>query len=427
MASYHRVILTAFAVFGATCALANDKQDFESCDGRVHPGKQDDGMRGEAGRRSFEYPLYSPDANRIAACTRALASPRLLPQQTLRKAHLLRARAAAHLGQGKFDAGLADLDAAEGATAALAQEPFFQRSMGLSLTMLRAMAYAQSDRTAEAVPLVQQAMAARPYALQVQKVGAELLEALRPIDGTSPSPWGPVVRLEPMARWNAVGSEAALGNFAQVLAIAGQTSAPWPTEPLKPFSIAARAADGNQFLNALVASLHQSYAHAATGDGAAARQRLAEVREKAKQLVPAGPSEGAQINASSQSDLISKFIDSRARQVELRIAINEGRTSDVIAGLVTAPLPRDAATRDIMIALKAALPEKDVALVPGSDAYTSEIAATRKAGLNGLARQVLLAPETPRSVIDYDRARPNILSALVGGGFVAGYVPAGRD
>ena len=31
----------------ATPADASDKQDFETCDGRIHPARQDDGMRGE--------------------------------------------------------------------------------------------------------------------------------------------------------------------------------------------------------------------------------------------------------------------------------------------------------------------------------------------------------------------------------------------
>src|SRR6478735_11861738 len=88
----------AAAILAAQPALASDKKDFEACDGRKHPGRQDDGMRGEASGPgyAFAFQRSTPRASEvIAACTVALASPRLLPTQTLRQAHLLRARAVA--------------------------------------------------------------------------------------------------------------------------------------------------------------------------------------------------------------------------------------------------------------------------------------------------------------------------------------------
>src|SRR3712207_417072 len=91
--------LLALGVVAAAPAQASDKKDFEACDGRVHPAKQSDGMRGEAPQGMF--PRTSSPNLTIAACTRALASPRLLPGQSLRRAHLLRARAAAQLQAGE--------------------------------------------------------------------------------------------------------------------------------------------------------------------------------------------------------------------------------------------------------------------------------------------------------------------------------------
>lgn len=144
------LVLAASALV-ATTAEASDKRDFEQCDGRIHPGKQDDGMRGEASSPgSFNFPVAA--GGNIGACTRALASPRLLPTQSLRRAHLLRARAAAHLRAGRTDEPLADLDA-PGSSA-----------------------------------LAARAVAARPYSLQVQMVGASVAQAARPVGGASPSP-----------------------------------------------------------------------------------------------------------------------------------------------------------------------------------------------------------------------------------------------
>lgn len=44
--------LIAFVLLAAPAAYASDKQDFEGCDGRIHPGKHDYGLRGEESRNS---------------------------------------------------------------------------------------------------------------------------------------------------------------------------------------------------------------------------------------------------------------------------------------------------------------------------------------------------------------------------------------
>lgn len=41
------------AAVATPAPAASDKRDFEACDGRVHPGKQDDGMRSEASTDGF--------------------------------------------------------------------------------------------------------------------------------------------------------------------------------------------------------------------------------------------------------------------------------------------------------------------------------------------------------------------------------------
>lgn len=414
-----KVALGMLGALAAVAAAASDKSDFEACDGRVHPGRQDDGMRGEASQRSFFGRVSIPNVV-VASCTRALASPRLLPGQSLRRAHLLRARAAAHLQAENPAAALADLDLAEAATTGLAGDRFYQRSMGVSLQLLRALARAQSGDVAGAVPLAQAASAARPYALQVQEVAATILQAGRPVGKTSPSPWLAARRLAPGSAMTALLKEAEVGNFAGVLALRPAVTIDWPAGPLEPLLLFMRAPGGSSAIVSTMVSLHVAYARAATGDPAGARRDLAEVRTRVGAAKPV-PKEGATVEmAGTAWSALDRYVDMRGRQIEARVAVAEGRVPDAIAALVATPLPRDAATVELLTALRTAAPAKDAALVPDIAPFMLGLGEDRKKALAGVVQQALLAPETPRSVVDYERARPNILGALVGGALSMG-------
>ncbi|MEG3148594.1 hypothetical protein U1769_01760 [Sphingomonas sp. ZT3P38] len=414
-----RVALGMLGALAAMPAAASDKSDFEACDGRVHPGRQDDGMRGEASQRSFFGRVSIPNVV-VASCTRALASPRLLPGQSLRRAHLLRARAAAHLQAEDPAAALADLDLAEAATAGLAGDRFYQRSMGVSLQLLRALARAQSGDMVGAVPLAQAASAARPYALQVQEVAATILQAGRPVGKASPSPWLAARRLAPGSAMTALLKEAEVGNFAGVLALRPAVTIDWPAGPLEPLLLFMRAPGGSSAIVSTMVSLHVAYARAATGDPAGARRDLAEVRTRVGAAKPV-PKEGATVEmAGTAWSALDRYVDMRGRQIEARVAVAEGRMPDAIAALVATPLPRDAATVELLTALRTAAPAKDAALVPDIAPFMQGLGEERKKALAGVVQQALLAPETPRSVVDYERARPNILGALVGGALSMG-------
>lgn len=168
------IVLLALGALTAP-AQASDKADFATCDGLSQPGKQADGMRGAASSGPYAALLgMRTGTGAVEACTRALASPRLLSAQSLRRAHLLRARGAAQLRAGNAAEALKDLDLAEVSLGNAANDPFMKRSMGVSLTLLRALARAQSGDPAGAVPLARAAAAARPYSLQVQQVAAEV-------------------------------------------------------------------------------------------------------------------------------------------------------------------------------------------------------------------------------------------------------------
>lgn len=412
-------LVLAAGVLLATTAEASDKRDFEQCDGRVHPGKQDDGMRGEASSPgSFTFPIAA--GGNIGACTRALASPRLLPTQGLRRAHLLRARAAAHLRAGRTDEALADLDAAQAATTASAGDRFFARSMGTSLDLLRALAMAQAGDAPGSAELAARAVAARPYSLQVQMVGASIAQAARPVGGASPSPWPAVVQFNPTAAETAIVKEAEIGNYAGVLALGSGLTLEWPDAPLAPFAFAARTPDATRLLGAVVVSLATAHARAATGDPAGARTDMADIRARLDKARPVA-AEGVPANlAVSTFDTVDRYVAARSRQIEARIAVAEGRPAEAIAALVATPMPRDADTIELLTAIKAAVPADDAALVPDIAPFAKEQRENRLKALGEMADDALITPETPRAVVDYERARPNLLGALVGGVFSLG-------
>ncbi|MEA3262448.1 MAG: hypothetical protein U9R07_03070 [Pseudomonadota bacterium] len=481
------MICTA-ALLLAAPAMANDKQDFSDCDGRIHPGKQDDGMRGEASVSRFDSlglgAGLSPallgavrglvaENGRIAACTRALASPRLLPTQVLRKAHLLRARGTSHLQRGDVDLALLDLDAAEAALADRAADPFYQRSMGASLKLLRAIALAQQEKWAEASSLAAAVRDVRPYSLRLQNVSAAILGAA-PLTAGAASPWGGLLRLDPDMGHRALQDEARRGNHAAVLRLA-------PAVDLKldfPDPQVARPGFYGGYpvaaLNAVLSGFAVANARAATGDVAGAkrfREALAEkvADRKAKleairaatpppltpapltpaPLAPAtaapapatpaavapapatpapAPATPAQVAVATggppppapPSDPIVSMAEQRLRQLDLRLAQVEGRMADAKALALSGALPMDAGTAEIFTALNAALPVKE--RLPAIDLSTSAKAgeSSTRLQLRSMAALALVAPETPRTVIDYNKSRPNILGALVGGALSMG-------
>lgn len=472
------IICTAALLLTAP-ALANDKQDFSDCDGRIHPGKQDDGMRGEASVSRFDNPLFGAglnpammnlvrgmvaDTGRVSACTRALASPRLLPTQVLRKAHLLRARGAAHLQGGNVDLALLDLDAADAALADRVADPFYQRSMGASLKLLRAIAFAQQEKWDQAIPLATAARDVRPYSLRLQNVAASILAAA-PVTAGSASPWGGVLRLDPEMGHRVLQDEARRGNHAAVLRLA-------PAVDIKldfPDPQVARPGFYTGYplatLNAMLSGFAVANARAATGDLAGAKrfrdalaEKTADRKAKLEAIraatpppltpapltpaatpaapAPASPASGpatpaatpAQValatNAppppAAPSDPIVTMAEQRLRQLDLRIALAEARPADAKALALSGSLPMDAATAELFTALNAALPVKD--RLPALDLTSSTKATqgTARLQLRSLASLALVAPETPRTVIDYSKSRPNILGALVGGALSMG-------
>lgn len=404
----------------AASAQASDKADFEACDGRIHPGKQDDGMRGAAEQSPYSSMFNdSSGGSSVGACTRALNSPRLLPTQTLRRAHLLRARAVGFLKAGDIGNAIIDLDQAEAATAGLTNDRFYQRSMAVSLKLLRALALVQSGDVEGAMPFARQAMEARPYSGRVQRAAATILQAGRPIGKASPSPWVQVSRLDPNIGIVLLVKEAEVGNYADVVALNALAPISWPDDAIMALATATHNAP-NQLVAAMVVTLDLAYARAATGDAAGARADLERVRKQWSALRPATGTGQAESPANPRMAALDRSLEQRGRFVELRIAVTEGRPTEAMAALNGAAIPRNASAIEFFRALRAALPAREAALMPDVTALEKQLQEKREEDVDEVLALAMIAPETPRAVIDYERSRPNILGALVGAGLSMG-------
>jgi hypothetical protein len=424
--------LAALVLGVAIPARAGDSEDFAGCDGLRKPKTKDDGMRGVASQPGYGFGFGNPEsqsAATIAACTRALTGGKLLPTQTLRQAHLLRARAAAKLRINASAEALADLDEAERAIAGQRGEAFFDRSMGASLDLLRALALVQQGKAAEAVPLADRAADRRPFAVQVQMAAAMIRETARHTDATVDPQWARLVRLQPELGSTLISLETSLGRYDSAIAIAR-------TAPLRAPQLArdeegadkfaALGRHGTALLAAARAGYDLAYARAATGDAAGARAALDTARATYRQLSGAmvTPAEAARDEALSADSAAapvatpaSGLFAPQERMVEARIALAEGRFAEA-EKLAKEQLPFGAPARDLHSAIMQAKGDKGApAIVP---AASFNPAAARRQAIGRLADTLLIAHETPRSVIDYQKSKPNVLAALVGAAFSMG-------
>lgn len=397
----------------ASAAHAGVSEDFAGCDGLMKPKSKDDGMRGVASLPgySFSGSAGSPQTT-IAACTRALTGGNLLPTQTIRRAHLLRARAAAKLRMGAVAEAVGDLDEAERAIASARGERFFDRSLGASLDLLRALATAQSGDPVAALPLADKAVAARPFALPLQLVAAMIRDAARSVDPKVPHEWDAIVHLDTTLGPSLIQLEASRGHFDGVLRIAelAPLAVAEQGDTKESDVLASLGRQGQALLSAARAGHHLAYAHAAKGRPADARTALEQAQATYARLTgaPVVPAATVATDAAKPKDL---FAD-RRRMIEARIALAEGRV-DEADKLAASPLPFGAEAIDLKAAIFAARDTKTVSVSPAAAAF-------EYAKLGQLADALLIAYESPRLVIDYQKSKPNVLAALVGAAFSMG-------
>ncbi|MDG5489115.1 hypothetical protein NYR55_10870 [Sphingomonas sp. BGYR3] len=418
-------------------AYAGVSEDFADCDGLRKPKNSDDGMRGQATISAFRFRAADSSAQVIAACTRALESKNLLPKQTLRRAHLLRARAAARLEAGDAAAALTDLDAAEAAAAPHKGDFFFDRSMGLSIDLLRAIAMNEKGDRAAALTLAEGVAAKRPYALPIQQAAALIRTATaEKRDGAI---WANLSRIDPNVRDLTGKLSGQLADLASVAAAAGVPKVTIPTEIPMQLVLNGKMDAGRmlaQWGAPVNEAMNTAYALAATGKPDAARAWVAAARsaldaasppkpaaKPEAALMPVAATAGAAAADEAKKPAVNPLValltdavrtnqlEPAALLVEARIAVAEGRLTDAARTLAGNGWRSTPMTEELFGAYRTAR-EKNPA---GAPELTALVPAERSSiSLTAMARDLLISPETSRNLIDYEKSRPNILGAAVG-------------
>ncbi|MFB0612955.1 hypothetical protein [Aurantiacibacter poecillastricola] len=410
----------ALALAVPQVALAGDSEDFAGCDGMRKPKRDEDGMRGMANQTDYGRLRISHEgapARVIAYCTGVLQGDRIRDHQSLRRAHVLRARAAAYIQTGAPAHALGDIAEARLNVADRSDDPFFQRSMGLSLDLLEAVALAQSGDAERAGEIARAAKAERPYALQVQLV-ANQLENFAEVE------YGPshgLMKIHPSVRQQSITSLVARGEFAAAIAQGeeeGLFAAP-PTAEGEA-ALAALLGEGGgerallNFVSDIVTRAHLAYALAATGE----LDRAQSLVEQLRAMQDPGSGNAAVANVMAVL-LKSEPMNNPIALAEARLAIATGDASRAAALMAASNFGESAMTRDLQAAFSELEPSQENAAdtqIAAPELRVSSPDMQRSTDhLRRLAYPLLFPPETVRSVIDYERSRPNILGAVVGG------------
>lgn len=408
----------AFAL--AAPAHAGTSEDFAGCDGLRKPKRSDDGMRGEATIPSWGFGNSSNPQKTIESCNRAIESGKLLAEQTLRQAHIYRARAAAKLELGDLVGALADLDAADAAGKAYDGDFFYERSMGVSIDLIRAIVLNDTGKRDEALALADAALVLRPYSLAVQRVGT-LLRAGNDGSPANPAIWHKLSQIDPATRSLSANLAATPDDFGALAASAGE---PEVTMPAAPDIDKLMMNGGNvtalfsEWLAPVNGAMRTAYALAVAGDAEGARRWMSATDA----ALTAAPAE-----QGGKPDVLLAMLNDTARSgaynpmvalIDARIAVSEGRLADAANALNGKEYRSTPVTDEFYAAYAAA------AASAGGEAPElpplGEKLERKSPKLAALAGDLLMRPESERKLIDYQQSRPDILGALVGGAFSLG-------
>lgn len=416
------VMVAAVALGHAPRAQAA-KADFEACDGLRAPPSKGDGMADPAasirGFVGFGRPSENNDLRKVEACNRALADPKLLPTQTLRKVSLLRARALGYFGNGDHDKALAEIDGAEAAGAALSTDPLYARSMALSFALARAAIWTAKGDATKAREFAQAAANARPYSNRVQSLVAAILRQSLREDSGGASPFARVLPLSPGALADQFSYWADNSRFDLAAKQFPRLKLEFPkisgNRPFANFGNNLSPTD-EELLRSLIVSLSGAYAFAATGDVARANATLAETRTKFDEaLKPVAKPDGTVAPVSPLEAPLKSYVAQWSMLIEGRVAVHEKRPTDALKALVGQAVPVSSAGVDLLTALRGALPEAQRALAPDPEALRTKLIEQRKANdinVNALQR-ALPAPETSNRLTDYKKSSKPLLSRLL--------------
>ncbi|MCJ2188134.1 tetratricopeptide repeat protein [Novosphingobium beihaiensis] len=405
------------AITCGTAAHASDTDIFAGCDGYGKPGKSADGLGSPANTIRYGFYASGSAQSTIAACDAALSHRKLLPKQGLRRAHLLRARAIAHLKSNELSKALVDIDlAGEAAGGSNKDDALYLRSMAVSLDLLRALTYAQMGNSDEALRLARQSVAARPYSLEVQRVTAHLLLTHGEHDSIAKASMQMASKLDPDFADYLLTILGFTGNFKAMaeLSLPPAPEIPEHTDDAQSSNLAAlnrKLSARSQIPNGMMLA----YARAATGDVAGARRDMEEVKARFAKLSASTADPDAQ---TGQLKPFADIISSYEMRIEARIDLQEGRTAEALKRITDVKMPLDAASIDLLQALHAAQGKSDSSL---SHYRAERQTAARKKLFNEMVELAMIEPETESTNSVYKRSRPNVLGALVGAAFTMGF------
>lgn len=441
-AAHCAAFLSAGLVLGsalAGTALADaSSAEYRGCDGYGAASGEGDGMTSYASfLLIFNPPGYgntdtsktSPGRIGVERCDAALSD---LPERHwMRKVSLLRSRALHRLENYDAPGAMADLDLAQAAVKD-ASDPFYARSLGLSVTLVRALALRISGAQDEAETLALQAVAARPYNRQV------LLSAMTAM---GPGAKAEHVRTIRQAIARLVPDQSALlffeafeaGDFAEAIKLYPQLIP--PTE-IGDINLSVAEAAGRAWRDFETArnfwAWHDgayAYALATSGQGANARAALVEARNRlARDTAPLPPMSAEDARDTEKAALDKgnrdirlhaaaeggQTLDEWTRMVEWRLMLAEGKAVEVAAALRTQKMAHSWAAADLMDALMAQIPEKQRPTVSPSitikERLKREWASKAKLEPADMFER-LPAPETARRIPPYEEAVTSFLGS----------------
>ena len=368
-------------VVAAGPAGAKGPNFFSLCDGYGVPTDAGDGMTKEAkGFFGLFRPLGSAGNTRrttpslgrtgVMACDAALADARLDAKHWMRKVSLIRARALHSLAAGDDAQALIDLDRAE-AAAQERDDPFYRRSLGLGIRVIRAYALRRTGRTEEARELAAAILAERPYNRQIAL-------AVLAVAGDESAEIGgePVVRaiarLEPRAIDTIFLDAFGKGDFAQVIALYPQLSAPVPTADIGVARYLARAQDAKARAMELFYGAERraryAYALAAAGKSEQAVREIEAARAYLAANTPAVPpappadvkekgsardKRMAETMVAGAGKVAALAVDEWRKFIDWRSAVQGGATPPTLNQIAASPLPATGAHLDLLRLLKA--------------------------------------------------------------------------
>jgi hypothetical protein len=358
----------------------------------------------------------------VADCDTALAA--LPAKHWMRKVSLLRARAIHHLEAASPKDALADLDGAD-AAAAGNSDPYYARSLGWSLDVVRAYAWRQAGDQAKASQLALAALERNPYNRQTNLA---VLSAMGPKASEQDirTVQLAISRLAPVYAGVLYQHAVDSGHYDEILKLHAQIVPPEEIGNLNITSFDQAGRDWRNFRTARLfwASRDGAYAYALAASGrndeaiaaiAAARTRLANdtqpppplsAKERTDKDAVALHAGDVDIRTRSAEEG-AKYITNWEAMVRLRIAASEGKSDVILAALKAHTLPRDWMSVDIIDALRAKAPPAQRKALPATEPLQKLLLATSREDLKDASPLNLLSqlPEavTARRVPSYSQ------------------------